>query len=525
MIPQTWSSVEIEDCLTPYPNGKKIRQGWSPQCEDHPAQTNDDWAVLRTSAIQDGRFVEVENKKLPKSLEPRTHLQVEPGDILLTCAGPRSRCGVACLVRATRPRLLISGKMYQLRADSEIIERHFLELFLRESGTQKKIDEMKTGISDSGLNLTHDRFRALTIPLPPLAEQKRIVAKIEELFSELDSGEESLRVARRQLGVYRQSLLKQAFEGRLTARWRSENPDKLESPAALLGRIQSARQSRHKNQETRGQTSYDGIKLAKIKEAKPVAPFTPEEHDSFPTLPTCWARDKLGRLFRIVSGQTPKEISHKEDGMVPYYRVSDMNTHGNELRMRSSSTWLKGCQAEELGLHIYPEGTVIFPKRGGAILTNKKRVLTRPSCFDLNTMGVINDEPSIDSEFLRWWFMKLDLSKIYDGSNIPQINNKNVEHLPFELPSLPEQQEIVRLLDEQFEVIERNEREIDAALKRSEALRQSILKKAFTGWLVPQDPADEPAAALLARIRAERDGSPVARKSPGRARRAATPGA
>lgn len=70
--------------------------------------------------------------------------------------------------------------------------------------------------------------------------------------------------------------------------------------------------------------------------------------------------------------------------------------------------------------------------------------------------------------------------------------------------SLTEQQEIVRLLDEQFEVIERNERELDAALKRSEALRQAILKKAFTGRLVPQSPADEPAPTLLARLRAER---------------------
>jgi type I restriction enzyme S subunit len=70
---------------------------------------------------------------------------------------------------------------------------------------------------------------------------------------------------------------------------------------------------------------------------------------------------------------------------------------------------------------------------------------------------------------------------------------------------LPEQREIVRLLDGQFEVIEQNEREIDAALKRSAALRQSILKKAFTGHLVPQDPTDEPASALLARIRKKRE--------------------
>jgi type I restriction enzyme S subunit len=82
------------------------------------------------------------------------------------------------------------------------------------------------------------------------------------------------------------------------------------------------------------------------------------------------------------------------------------------------------------------------------------------------------------------------------------INLTTLENLVIPLCSLPEQQEIVRLLDEQFEVIERNERELDGALRQSEALRQAILQKAFTGRLVPQDAADEPAGALLARVRA-----------------------
>lgn len=85
------------------------------------------------------------------------------------------------------------------------------------------------------------------------------------------------------------------------------------------------------------------------------------------------------------------------------------------------------------------------------------------------------------------------------------INLTTLDNLVVPLCSLPEQQEIVRLLDEQFSVIEENEREIDAALKRSDALRQSILKKAFTGQLVPQDPSDEPASVLLERIRADKE--------------------
>ena len=109
----------------------------------------------------------------------------------------------------------------------------------------------------------------------------------------------------------------------------------------------------------------------------------------------------------------------------------------------------------ELGLTAYPEGTVIFPKRGGAILTNKKRILGRPSCFDLNTMGVINSIASISNEYLWHWVQFLDLAKIYDGSNVPQINNKNVDPLPFPICSIEEQREIVRSILEKVTAVAR----------------------------------------------------------------------
>ena len=95
------------------------------------------------------------------------------------------------------------------------------------------------------------------------------------------------------------------------------------------------------------------------------------------------------------------------------------------------------------------------------------------------------------------------------------MNAEGITH-PRPLCSLPEQPEIVRVLDAQFEAIERNERELDAALQRSEALRQAILKKAFSGRLVPQDPADEPASTLLARLRTERAASPAPKRKTAR---------
>jgi type I restriction enzyme S subunit len=130
----------------------------------------------------------------------------------------------------------------------------------------------------------------------------------------------------------------------------------------------------------------------------------------------------------------------------------------------------------------------------------------------------------IDPLFLRIQLSSLRLRSQIEfsaksTSGVNNINSKEIQRLVIALPSLPEQREIVRLLDEQFTVIEQNEREIDAALKRSAALRQSILKKAFTGQLVPQYPTDEPASALLERIRKERETASGNRKTVEKGRR------
>lgn len=211
-VPNSWAIVPIVDVLAVNQNGKPFQQGWSPQCESHPA-SEEKWGVLKTTAIQSGAFGDYQNKELPEGIEPRPHIEVQAGDLLMTCAGPRNRCGVVCLVERTRSKLMMSGKMYRFRPNPEVMDARFLAYFIQSRNAQVAIDEMKTGISDSGLNLTHDRFATLAVPVSPLPEQRRIVAKIEEMFSELDNGIESLNAAREQLKVYRQAILESMFSG------------------------------------------------------------------------------------------------------------------------------------------------------------------------------------------------------------------------------------------------------------------------------------------------------------------------
>ena len=295
VVPESWQDVQIIDVLENNGNGRPFQQGWSPQCESFPAPEGA-WAVLKTTAIQHGEFWPHENKALPDTLEPRPQTEVRAGDVLMTCAGPRNRCGVACLVENTRSRLMMSGKMYRFRPHPEALHPKYLAYLIRRQETQLEIDRMKTGINDSGLNLTHDRFSQLRLPLPPFPEQHRIVAKIEELFSELDAGTASLSRARAQLKTYCQALLKAAFEGKLTAPWRAANPDKLESPETLLSRIRQERDTWYREEQQNWEnrcavwnaTGRVGPRPSRPDPHSPTAQPSAEELKRLPSIPDAW---------------------------------------------------------------------------------------------------------------------------------------------------------------------------------------------------------------------------------------------
>ena len=321
-LPKGWAMATVEDLLVPLDDGRLVHQGWSPQCEREPAPA-DHWGVLKTTAIQAGRFLAAENKRLPEALEPRPVLEVQSGDLLLTCAGPRARCGVACLVRETRSRLMISGKMYRFRVDPAIADPRFIELSLLSPDRVDAIDEMKTGISDSGLNLTHARFRALRLPIAPLSEQGRIVAAIEEAFSKLDSGEGGLRAVRRLLKRMRDAVLMAAVIGRLVPQ------DSADTPASKL--------------------------LTDLG----VAPAAPE---GVPDLPPSWAWVELGVLADVVGGVT-KDSKRQSDASfveVPYLRVANVQRGYLDL---DDITTIRVAPEKAAQLELLP-GDVLFNEGG-----------------------------------------------------------------------------------------------------------------------------------------------------------------
>jgi type I restriction enzyme, S subunit len=181
------------------------------------------------------------------------------------------------------------------------------------------------------------------------------------------------------------------------------------------------------------------------------------------------------------SGTTlPKEIE-KPSGEIPYLKVADMNLKDNVNGIIASSRYVN--EQDVAARHLFPMGTTIFPKRGGAILTNKKRLTKRVICADLNIMG-ITPKSGLLPEFLFHFFLTLDLREINNGSAIPQINNYTMEPIPIAFPaSTAQQQEIV----DRLSALSAGLRPLDAIYRKRlaalAALKSSLLHQAFNGAL------------------------------------------
>jgi len=330
-------------------------------------------------------------------------------------------------------------------------------------------------------------------PLPPLQEQHRIVAEIDKHLTRLDAAVASLQRARANLKRYRASVLKAACEGHLVpteAELARHEGRGYEPASVLLERIL---------EERRARWVAHGKRRGKYRESQPL------DTSNLPALPEGWVWATVEQIGSVGSGHTPKGVAGyiTPSGEIPWFRVGDMNLPGNERFMRNGTAFVSSTDAGLLGLRAFPPGTIVFPKRGGAIVTNKKRQLALPSALDLNTMGIV---PSpLVAAYVWWWFQTVPLVALHDGSNVPQINHDDIAPLLVPLPPLSEQRRIVAEVERLLAVIQAAAEMLGANLQRAERLRQVVLRRALEGKLVPQDPTDVPASVLLERIRAEEE--------------------
>ncbi len=375
--------------------------------------------------------------------------------------------------------------------------------------------------------LSGKAFGRLPIPLAPTATQHRIVAKIEELFSELDKGVENLKTARAQLKVYRQALLKHAFEGKFTAKWRVENKDKLEKPEQLLTRIKQEREAQYERQlkkwkaavktwDERGKPDKRPLKPRRQDNSLPP---TAEELEKMPALPAAWQWVKLGQLLWSVKDGPHYSPKYSNSG-IPFITGGNIHSAGIDF---SSAKFITPELHKELSQRCKPErGDVLYTKGG---TTGIARVNT--SRLDFNVwvhVAVLKATRSVEPFYLQHALNSpgcyAQSQKYTHGVGNQDLGLTRMVNIVLPLCCIAEQKRIIQIAERVTSELDKIEDDIGRALMEAKAIRQSILKKAFTGQLVPQDPNDEPASALLERIKAERAVHSDKTITPGRRRHA-----
>ncbi len=383
-----------------------------------------------------------------------------------------------------------------------------------------------THLTNHGYARHYQHLVKSIIPLPPTNEQHRIVAKIEELFSELDKGIENLKTARAQLKVYRQTLLKHAFEGKLTAQWRAErsvtpakagvqplndmdsrlrgNDKTLETADALLKRIQQERAQRYQQQLADWEAA--GKQGSKPKAPKPLLPLTAEELAVLPELPEGWGWVRLASIVTVLSGYAFKSSDFVSAG-VPVVKIA--NVGYSEFVDKDQEFLDSSFLQTHDDFRIAPDDFLLALTR--PITNNRTKVCRYPkdaSLALLNQRVSAMKDVEINPDFLYSYFgtslFKESIRSKFSETLQPNLSPKDLEACPIPICALAEQAQIFSEIESRLSEVDQLELTITTSLQQAEALRQSILKKAFSGQLVPQDPHDEPASALLARIRAER---------------------
>ena len=215
-LPSGWELRRLGNCLEKLDSGKLAERGWSPQCLSHPVQNDDTWGVLKTTAVQMGDYQPEFNKELPASLAPKTGLEVKPGDFLVTTTGPRNRCGIVCHVKSTPRKLIFSGKILRFRANEDIVLASWLMFVLMSPEYQKTFDRLKVGTSDSSVSIGNQQIIVLDIPVPPIAEQRKLIEMLEEHLFRLEVTLAMADAMEKQSYALRRSVLQAAFTGQLT---------------------------------------------------------------------------------------------------------------------------------------------------------------------------------------------------------------------------------------------------------------------------------------------------------------------
>jgi type I restriction enzyme S subunit len=468
LIPENWVLTKLENiCMHP-------QYGWTTS-----AHKNGKIHLLRTTDITSGR---IDWNSVPYCRDVPDDVGkylLKEGDIVISRAGS---IGISHLIKNPERAVFAS---YLIRF-KPLISGEYISYFLMSPIYWNFIAEKSSGIAIPNVNST--KLRQLNVPLAPLQEQKRIVSKLEELITKLDAGIEYLKKTKTLLKQYRQSVLKYAFEGRLTEKWRQKHQIQIQFELSDLSKKIEER-NKHHQPKNNAQSSSETI---------------------FSDMPDIWQQSRLNIVcHKIQDGSHfSPEIQYKKSGSDRFLYITAKNITKNGLDL-SDVTYVDRKFHEEIYRRCNPEkGDVLLIKDGvktGIASTNhldeQFSLLSSVALFK-----PVND--ILNSMYLKHFFnspvgFNLTTGQM-TGTAIKRIILDKIRNSPVPIPTLSEQEEIVKQVEFHLSIYQKSSQIIQEVMKHVKSLRRSILNTAFEGKLVPQDPNDESAEILLQRVKQER---------------------
>lgn len=396
---------------------------------------------------------------------------------------------------------LLNQRVCKVILKDEFFSLSFLRYLL--PGYLKAINDFTSSVTVK--HLSSRTLIDIPLPLPPINEQKRIVAEIEKQFSRLDEAVDNLKRVKANLKRYKASVLKSAVEGKLTEEWRKKNPD-VEPAEKLLERVLVERRKKWEETEFAKMTANGKIPKTDKWKKKYKEAVIPKGEYTF-KIPDSWSWSNLGQLAWSVKDGPHYSPKYSKSG-IPFISGDNIRPEGINF---SSTKYISKELHAKLSERCKPEiGDLLYTKGG---TTGIARVNTENRDFNVWVhVAVLKLVDSINRFYLQHAlnspYCYKQSQKYTHGVGNQDLGLTRLIWITVPLPPMNEQKVIVQMIEKESIIVAKIEKQIENNLKRAERLRQSILKKAFSGKLVPQNPNDEPARILLEKIKQKIGGKP-----------------
>ena len=439
---------------------------------------------LRVANVQRGHIDLTEVKSIEATDQEVQELRLQPGDVLLNEGGDRDKLGRGWVWKGQLPECIHQNHVFRARVRAGAILPELLSHYANSEGQRYFTAQGKQTTNLASISL--GKLRGLPVPVPPPAQQAALLLTIDDHFSRLDAATATLERVQRNLERYRASVLKAAVEGRLVpteAAMAKKEGRTYEPASTLLKRILAERRRRWEEAElakltAKGKKPTDDKWKARYEE--PAEPDT----KGLPELPEGWCWTTIGTAFEVVVGATPsRAVPEYWGGGIPWVSSGEVAF----CRISGTRETISTAGLENSSAKLNPPGTVLIGMIGEGRTRGQVAILDIAACNNQNAAAIRVGDACQSPEF-AYYYLASQYEKnrrLGAGNNQPALNKSRVQSIPFPLSPGAEQRRIAAAADDLESVTSHTLREVGAALVRITRLRQSILKWAFDGRLVP----------------------------------------